>query len=143
MTDHEMRMELAQAIDAGERALTSLRDAQRQLDSAGNWGLFDMLGGGTFTSLVKHMKLGGASDCMEQARRDMERFERELRDVTLCANLDLDTGGFLAFADMFMDNVFADVLVQRKISQARKHVGEAVRQVESIVAALRRKYREL
>ena len=36
MTDHEMRMELAQAIDAGERALTSLRDAQRQLDSAGN-----------------------------------------------------------------------------------------------------------
>ena len=143
MTDHEMRMELAQAIDAGEHALTSLRDAQRQLDSAGNWGLFDMLGGGTFTSLVKHMKLGGASDCMEQARRDMERFERELRDVTLCANLDLDTGGFLAFADMFMDNVFADVLVQRKISQARKQVGEAVRQVESIVAALRRKYREL
>ena len=136
-------MELAQAIDAGERALTSLRDAQRQLDSAGNWGLFDMLGGGTFTSLVKHMKLGGASDCMEQARRDMERFERELRDVTLYANLDLDTGGFLAFADMFMDNVFADVLVQRKISQAKKQVGEAVRQVESIVAALRRKYQEL
>ena len=143
MTDHEMRMELAQAIDAGERALTSLRDAQRQLDSAGNWGLFDMLGGGTFTSLVKHMKLGGASDCMEQARRDMERFERELRDVTLYANLDLDTGGFLAFADMFMDNVFADYLVQRKISQAKKQVGAAVDQVESIVGALRRKYREL
>ena len=143
MTNNDMRMELAQAIDAGERALTSLRDAQRQLDSAGNWGLFDMLGGGTFTSMVKHAKLGGASDCMEQARRDMERFERELRDATLCANLDLDTGGFLAFADMFMDNVFADVLVQRKISQARKQVGEAVRQVESIVGALRRKYREL
>ena len=66
-----------------------------------------------------------------------------LRDVTLCANLNLDTGGFLAFADMFMDNVFADYLVQRKISQARKQVGEAVRQVESIVGALRRKYREL
>ena len=143
MTDHEMRIELAQAIDAGERALTSLRDARQRLDSAGNWGLFDMLGGGTFTSLVKHAKLGNASDCMEQARRDMERFERELRDVTLCANLDLDTGGFLAFADMFMDNVFADVLVQRKISQAKKQVGEAVRQVESIVGALRRKYREL
>ena len=143
MTDHEMRMELAQAIDAGERALTSLRDAQHQLDSAGNWGLFDMLGGGTFTSLVKHAKLGDASDCMEQARQDMERFERELRDVTLCANLNLDTGGFLAFADMFMDNVFADYLVQRKISQAKKQVGAAIDQVESIVGALRRKYREL
>ena len=143
MTNNEMRMELAQAIDAGERALGSLRAARKQLDSAGSWGLFDMLGGGTFTSLVKHMKLGGASDCMEQARRDMERFERELRDVTLCANLDLDTGGFLAFADMFMDNVFADYLVQRKISQAKKQVGEAADQVESIVAALRRKYREL
>ena len=143
MTNNDMRMELAQAIDAGEHALTSLRAAHRQLDSAGNWGLFDMLGGGTVTSLVKHAKLGNASDCMEQARRDMERFERELRDVTLYANLDLDTGGFLAFADMFMDNVFADYLVQRKISQAKKQVGEAVRQVESIVAALRRKYREL
>ena len=85
MTNNDMRMELAQAIDAGEHALTSLRAAHRQLDSAGNWGLFDMLGGGTFTSLVKHAKLGDASDCMEQARQDMERFERELRDVTLDA----------------------------------------------------------
>ena len=74
MTNNDMRMELAQAIDAGERALSSLRDARQRLDSAGNWGLFDMLGGGTFTSLVKHAKLGDASDCMEQARRDMEAF---------------------------------------------------------------------
>ena len=42
-----------------------------------------------------------------------------------------------------MDNVFADYLVQRKISQAKKQVGEAVRQVKSIVGALKRKYREL
>ena len=143
MTNNEMRMELAQAIDAGERALSSLREAAGQLDSAGSWGLFDLLGGGTFTSLVKHAKLGDAREIMEQARRDMERFERELRDVTLSAKLDLDTGGFLAFADMFMDNVFADYLVQRKISQAKKQVAQAAGQVESIVAALRRKYREL
>ena len=37
-----MRREMQEAIAAGERALLSLRSAREKLDSAGNWGIFDM-----------------------------------------------------------------------------------------------------
>ena len=43
---NQRRMEMAQAIDAGNRALESLREAESKLKSAGNWGLFDLFGGG-------------------------------------------------------------------------------------------------
>ena len=41
-----MKKEISEAIAAGEQVLSSLREAQRQLDSAAGWGLWDMLGGG-------------------------------------------------------------------------------------------------
>jgi len=143
MTIEAMKIEMEQAIAAGERALHSLRAAQSRLESAGNWGLFDMLGGGMLASMIKRSKMGDASEYIEDARQDLRAFERELQDVSLTMDIGLDTEGFLAFADMFMDNFFADYLVQRQIAQAKKQVDHAIRQVESIVGALRRKYREL
>lgn len=142
MDREAMRIELEQAINAGERALRSLRAARSRLESAGNWGLLDLLGGGMVTSMIKRSKMGDASGYMEEAKRDLRAFERELRDVSLSLDAGLDTDGFLAFADMFMDNLVADYLVQRQISQAKKQVEEAERQVESIVAALKKTYRE-
>ncbi len=43
MSNEVMRREMKEAMDAGERALSSLRSAQEKLNSAGNWGIFDML----------------------------------------------------------------------------------------------------
>lgn len=37
--------EIQEAVAAGERALDSLRAAEKSLNSAGGWGLFDMFGG--------------------------------------------------------------------------------------------------
>ena len=36
-------MEIREAIDAGERALRSLREAKSSLDSARGWGIVDMM----------------------------------------------------------------------------------------------------
>ena len=52
-----MKQELLQAIQAGERAIASLRRAEKALGSAKNWGLFDLLGGGLFADLMKHGKI--------------------------------------------------------------------------------------
>ena len=38
--------EIDEAIRAGEQALDSLREAKNQLNSARNWGIYDMIGGG-------------------------------------------------------------------------------------------------
>lgn len=133
----EIYTEVHEAIDAGEKALRSLREAQNYLNSAGTWGIFDMLGGNLITGLVKHSKVSNASRCIENAKYDLRQFQRELKDVdTLVPNVNV--GDFLTFADFFWDGFVADIMVQSKISNAKKQVSEAIYRVESILGDLRR-----
>lgn len=41
----------------------------------------DILGGGIVSSLIKRSKMDDANAYMEQAKRDLARFGKELRDV--------------------------------------------------------------
>ena len=62
---YDIEKEKREAIEAGQRALSSLRTAEENLNSAKNWGLVDMFGGGFFSTMLKHSK-------MDQARQNME-----------------------------------------------------------------------
>ena len=81
MSNEMMKREMQEAVQAGERALQSLYAARDKLGSARNWGIFDMLGGGFISDFVKHSKMNDAAALMEQAKSDIQRFQRELRDV--------------------------------------------------------------
>lgn len=138
MTDiYNKDKEINEAIRAGERALESLREANRQLDSAGNWGILDILGGNTVSGIMKHIKVNNASRCIEDARRDMAAFRDELNDIRDISGLNIDIGGFLTFADFFFDGFVADLFVQSKIRKGQQQVQEAIRRVEEILGKLR------
>lgn len=130
--------EIQEAVRAGERALTSLREAERQLNSAGNWGLVDIFGGNTISGLMKHMKVNNASRCVDDARRDLAAFRNELGDIRDIENLNIDMDGFLTFADFFFDGFVADIFVQSKIRKGRQQVREAIWRVEDILNQLRK-----
>lgn len=140
MSDGVMRREIREAIDAGERALDSLRRAQDKLNSARSWGIVDMLGGGFLTSMIKHSRLDDAAGYMEEAKEDLKRFQRELRDVEVPMEFRVEIGGFLTFADFFFDGLVADYLVQSKIVEARREVAEAIDRVERLLDELKRMY---
>jgi len=137
MTNEIMIREMKEAIEAGERALSSLRMAQNQLNGARNWGIFDMFGGGLFSSMIKHLKMNDASRCMEDAKRNLQIFQRELKDVNVPMNLRMEVGSFLSFADFFFDGFVADYLVQSKIAEAREQVDDAICMVENILRNLK------
>ena len=137
MSNDMMRKEMAEAIHAGERALSSLKIAQSQLNGARNWGLFDMFGGGFLSSAIKHSKINDAAMYMENAKRDLQVFRRELKDVNIPLDLRMEVGSFLSFADFFFDGFVADYLVQSKIAQAKEQVDDAVYMVENILRNLR------
>ena len=139
MNNEMMRQEMKEAIDAGERALTSLRMAQEKLNSAGNWGLFDMFGGGLFSTIIKRSKMDDASKLMETAKSDLKRFQKELKDVNVPLDMRMEVGSFLSFADFFFDGFVADYLVQSKISDAKEQVSDAIIRVEQILNELKRK----
>ena len=127
--------ERQEAIDAGERALDSLYGVRKELESAGNWGLLDMFGGGMFTTFVKHSKMNDAQRYMERAKRDLAAFSRELADVS--ETLNINSGDFLTFADYFFDGFVADMMGQSRIRDAQRQVDDAIYRVESILSRLR------
>jgi hypothetical protein len=75
---YDIEKEKREAIEAGQRALSSLRTAEENLNSAKNWGLVDMFGGGFFSTMLKHSKMDQARQNMEQAKYDLRNFSREL-----------------------------------------------------------------
>ncbi len=133
---YDYNKERQEAIDAGGRALQSLHAAQNDLNSAKNWGIVDMLGGGLMTSFIKHSKMNNAQSHMEQAKYDLQRFSKELGDVSACLNLDFNTADFLSFADYFFDGMVADWLMQDRINNARAQVDEAIRRVQDVMNRL-------
>jgi hypothetical protein len=133
---YDIDKEKREAVDAGYRALQSLKNAKSELNSAKNWGIMDLLGGGMISGLVKHSKMGKAQQYMEQAKYDLSAFSRELNDVNMACDLNIDVGGFLSFADFFFDGVVADWLVQDRINEARRQVDDAIWRVQQIVNQL-------
>ena len=65
---YDIEKEKREAIEAGHRALNSLSTAKENLNSAKNWGLVDMFGGGFFSTMLKHSKMEQAKQNMEQAK---------------------------------------------------------------------------
>ena len=132
----KMRGEIMQAIRAGERALDSLRAARDELGSASNWGLLDLFGGNFLTGMIKHSKINQANRCVEDAKRDLDLFQRELQDVEI-PQLNQEIDGFLTFADFFFDGLFADLLVQSKINSSRRKIDDTIDRVSYLVNELR------
>lgn len=140
MTEETRRQETEEAVRAGERALASLRSAQSKLSSARSWGVWDILGGGLITNVVKHSRINEASSCLDRAKTDLKIFQRELRDVPDFADLGIEINSFLSFADFFLDGLLADCAVQSKINDAKRQVDSAVLQVERLLGQLRNCY---
>ncbi len=140
--DSQLR-EVREAIDAGMRTRQYLQQALRELESAQGFGFADMLGLDLIGGIGKHMKLAGARQQMELARNQVAVFQKELQDVNYALELNLEVGGFLTFADFFLDGILADVLVQSKIGELKRQVENGLWQLNRIMEDLARMEMEI
>ena len=129
--------EINEAINAANDALYHLNRARKSLNSAGNWGLVDIFGGDLISGLVKHSKMSNAEREIEEAKLSLQRFSKELRDVSGYSSIHIND--FLTFADFIFDGFLADIIVQSKISEAKRQCDKAIRQVSDIKKELQRK----
>lgn len=129
--------ELREAIDAGNRALSTARGVQKSLHSAENWGVWDMLGGGgILTQVAKHGHLDDAQDQVEQLQRQLRSFKTELADVEIQADIQVQVDDFLRFADWFFDGLFVDWTVQERIHDAQDQVDGTVQKIQETLRRL-------
>ena len=134
--ENNQKKEVNEALHAIEETLGHLSRAQDYLSSAGNWGLFDMIGGGFITTMIKHGKMNEAERAMAAARNSIRNLKKELSDVDQLVDVDLNISDFLSFADYFFDGFVVDWMVQDRINNARHQVEEAIRRTEYIINQL-------
>lgn len=112
------------------RQLLPLIDqAEDQFRSARNWGILDILGGGTIVDIIKHTKLNKASNCMNQINYLLHDLQRELKDVTIPTDFQMNTASFATLADFMFDGILADVYMQSKIVSSMEQVQELRRRL--------------
>jgi len=134
--------ELNEADREGQYLLDALECAEKALSSAGNWGVYDMMGGGMISTHIKRSRMDDAQVAIVDAGRRLRRFQKELEDVKMAVNTELHLGGLLSFADYFFDNLFVDWMVQDKIRKAETQVKDGLSAVRSTLHVLKDEIRD-
>ena len=134
-----------QAIEAGQAAHTQAQRVLSILRSAEGWGIYDLLGGGLLSGLIKHSRMDEAERELDQLRYDLDRFNRELRDVRVRCDATTELSAFWRVTDIMWDNLFSDWTALSQISEAKEQVErtdarilDILRQLQSIREDMRR-----
>lgn len=110
--------EIMEALDAGNNVLADLDQAIKSLIGAENWGVWDMLGGGFISDMIKHSHIDDARNSVNRAQKNISKFKRELSDVQKDAEVQINIGELTSFADFFLDGLIFDWIVQSKIEDS-------------------------
>lgn len=133
------RKEVREAISAGERARSIAEETLNSLQSAKNWGMVDIIGGGIMSDVIKYDKLKVVKDRTSALQMALRTFRTELADVSgkIDGPVQVEVGEFLHFADYFFDGIFTDWMVYDKIKVSRERAEKTYSQIQEILEQLR------
>lgn len=138
-TAQAMLREVNEAIGAAHEVLSGLARITEALNRAGNWGVYDMLGGGSIATMIKHGHIDDARSLTAHVQHLLRRLRRELADISVQTGDVGDVSGFETFADYFFDGLISDWVVQSRIEQSAKHIQRTRQQVQRVLWSLDQK----
>lgn len=109
--------ELKEARSAADITIAKIDCGLSQLESASSWGIFDILGGGLFSSLVKRNKIGEANLSLEEISASLKSLNKELSDVDISLPDAIPDRLSDELFDLVFDNIFTDIRVQGEIKE--------------------------
>lgn len=109
--------ELKEARSAADMAIAKIDGGLSQLESASSWGIFDILGGGLLSSLVKRNKIGEANLSLEEISTSLKALNKELSDVDISLPDAIPDRLSDQVFDLVFDNIFTDIRVQGEIKE--------------------------
>jgi len=130
------KKEIQEAIVKGNYVLHNIEETLNSLGKAEGWGTWDMFGGGFISDLAKHSHLDKAKEAADKIQFALYEFRTELADIQIYNNIQINTGGFGKFADIFFDGLIADWSMQSKIREAKQSVNGVKKQVETVMMKL-------
>ena len=132
--------EIREAYGAGKRLLEAVASAKGELEGAKKWGNFDIIGGDAMSSIAKQSKIRKANIQFERVSQLMSEFNKELEDIKLSS---LEFSNVTFALDVFFDNIFTDISVQRRIKEAIEDIENLENKIKNILYALQSKDEEV
>ncbi len=136
MTDEKLLTEINEAIEAGRNAQVRLRRIQETLRSAKGWGIYDLLGGGLISGMMKRIRMEKAQQQIEELRGSLERFNSELKDVQVQCSASAELSEWLNITDLVFDDPLSDWLSLSKIKDAKAEIDRTAEEVTALLAKL-------
>ncbi len=136
MTDEKLLTEINEAIEAGQDAQMRLRRIQETLRSAKGWGIYDLLGGGLISGMMKRIRMEKAQQQIEELRGSLERFNSELKDVQVQCNTSAELSAWLNITDLVLDDPLSDWLSLSEIKDAKAEIDRTEKEVTALLARL-------
>lgn len=134
----EWQKEIAEARAVAVRVLATLDQIEKKLHSARRWGIWDLLGGDFFSSLIKHSKMDDAQRMLTQVQSDLRLLQKELKNINLNFNEDISMPGFHKFMDIVFDNIVSDWMAQSRINKSLQEVARLKAALSDVLAELNR-----
>ncbi|PKM94686.1 MAG: hypothetical protein CVU84_09220 [Firmicutes bacterium HGW-Firmicutes-1] len=135
--------ELTEALTAGRMVMSCIEGIQDSLNSAEGWGMYDIIGGGLLSTMVKRNHMDVAQNQIHELKHKLTTFDQELSDVGTALDVNLGLDDFLGFADWFFDGLFVDIAVQSKINNAIDQIESLRNKVDSIICRLENDYKTI
>ena len=135
--------ELKEARSAADISIAKIDCGLSQLESASSWGIFDILGGGLFSSLVKSNKIGEANLSLEEISTSLKSLNKELSDVDISLPDAIPDRLSDELFDLVFDNIFTDIRVQGEIKENLVALKELRYAIVEIREKVDREIREL
>ena len=128
--------EINEAIKAGQDAQMRLHRIQETLRSAKGWGIYDLLGGGLISGMMKRIRMEKAQQQIEELRGSLERFNSELKDVQVQCNTSAELSAWLSITDLVLDDPLSDWLSLSEIKDAKAEIDRTEKEVTALLARL-------
>ena len=139
VTLRNLEKEIHEAEVAGDRVLSAVRDIERSLNSASGWGVADMVSDSFLADLAKYGSMDEAKRKMQDLKYLVNAYARELKDLNIHLNINMDVGGGMRFADYFFDNIFTDAMTYDRINRMKREIHDIKRQVQQYNEVVSRK----
>ena len=127
------------AVSTGEHAKHLLKQIQYDLDSARDYGTWDILGGGMIVTMAKHDRLDSAQSSILAVQRTLSEFRTQLADIRDWQVPSVEIGEFAAFADYFLDGLISDLYIQSRIKEAQEEISGIAMNLTAVLRTLTQK----
>ena len=138
------KQEIKEAIDVCDDLVIKLEDVLKDLKSAKNWALADLLFGDGMIGFFKRSKMEKAQSKLQLIKQLSQKLQKELSDI----HVELEDFGDLYsmkefLLDIVFDNPFTDWRIRKEINQVYDSTNEYLENIEMLRDNLTKEYNKL